>query len=115
MASRARLEWNGDDIIARVVEAARQAIDETLDEADAEASAAHWWRNRTGNLELKIVTEHARRVGSRVTGRFGTTTMKKGRRTGFYGLFLEYKTPFLRPAADRTFPTLAAKIRRRLS
>lgn len=114
MTSHARLDWNGDDLIARVAEAAREAIDETLAEADADASASHWWVNRTGNLESEIVTEDARVEGTRVAGRFGTTTMRRGRRTGWYGLFHEYTTPFLRPAADRTFPTLAAKIARRL-
>lgn len=114
MTSRARLEWNGDNLLERVAEAARKSINETLTEADADASASHWWLNRTGNLEENIVTEDARVEGSRVIGRFGTTTMRRGRRTGWYGLFLEYQTPFLRPAADRVFPTLAAKIARRL-
>lgn len=114
MPNRARLDWNGDQLAARVREAARAAIDDTLREADADASMSHWWRNRTGNLELNIVTEDAEIAGDRVTGRFGTTRSKKGERTGFYGLFLEYQTPFLRPAADRAFPTLAAKIKARL-
>lgn len=114
MTSRARLDWNGDKLIERVAEAARASIDETLAEADTDASASHWWLNRTSNLELNIVTEDAKVEGLRVSGRFGTTTMRRGRRTGWYGLFLEYKTPFLRPAADRVFPTLAAKIARRL-
>lgn len=114
MPSRARLDWNGDKLVEQLAEAARAAIDETLDEADADASASHWWVNRTGNLEENIVTEAATVEGTRVIGRFGTTMQKRGRRTGFYGLFLEYDTPFLRPAADRTFPTLASKIARRM-
>lgn len=114
MASKARLEWNGDKIIERVAEAARLAIDDTTEAADVDASASHWWKNRTGNLELNIVTQNARIVGSRVIGAFGYTTMKRGKRTGWYGLFHEYKQPTLRPAADRVFPTLAARIRRRL-
>jgi hypothetical protein len=116
MPSRVKFDWNGDTIVQRVAEAARMAIDETLDEADADASSSHWWRNRTGNLEVNIVTERARRFGYHIRGRFGTTySGVKGHRSGFYGLFLEYRTPFLRPAADRAFPTLAAKIRRRLT
>lgn len=115
MASKTQLEWNGDELVGRLAAAARVAIDETLKEADTEASASHWWRNRTGNLELNIVTEPAKIIGARVVGRFGTTRSQKGKRTGFYGLFLEYKTPFLRPAADITFPRLGDKIRRRLA
>lgn len=114
MPSRARLEWNGDRLVEQLAEAARASIDETLGEADADASATHWWRNRTGNLEMNIVTEAAKVEGVRVLGRFGYTTMKRGARTGWYGLFHEYKLPTLRPAADRTFPTLASKIARRL-
>jgi len=114
MANRATLVWNGPAVLARVAEAARVSIDETLQAADADASASHWWQNRTGNLESDIVTEDAKIVGPIVSGRFGTTHGGKGVRSGFYGLFLEYRTPFLRPAADRNFPKLAAKIRARL-
>ena len=115
MASSARLDWNGEDLLFRVAEAARVSIDEVTAEADADASASHSWVDRTDQLEEEIVTEDAHMVGSRVVGRFGTT-----RRRGFYGLFHEEGTthefarPFLRPAADRTFPTLAEKIRRKL-
>ena len=110
-----RLEWNGAELLTRVTEAARVSIDETLREADADASSSHFWVNRTGNLQGQIVTEAAKVEGFRVSGRFGTTE-----RRGFYGLFheegtmREHATPFLRPAGDRTFPTLAAKIRARL-
>ena len=117
MASRAKMDWNGDRLSQKVAQASRLAIDETLREADADATASHWWKNRTGNLEIQIVTERAHRIpGNRIAGRFGTTYFggKKGKRSGFYGLFLEYRRPFLRPAADRTFPRLADKIRRRL-
>lgn len=115
MASRARLEWHGARLRSEVVEASRAAINETLKEADADASSSHSWMNRTDQLEEEIVVEKATIVGDKVVGRFGTT-----RRRGFYGLFHELGTmheiarPFLRPAADRTFPTLAEKIRRRL-
>lgn len=118
MASRARLEWHGEELVAKLAKAARGAIDETLDEADADASNTHWWLNRTGNLELNIVVERAKIRVSRgyttVRGGFGYTTMKRGKRTGWYGLFHEYKNPTIRLSADRTFPTLAARIRRRL-
>lgn len=118
MTSKARLDWRGEELVAKVAKATRGAIDETLDEADADASNSHWWLNRSGNLELNIVTERAQilvsRGYTRVRGSFGYTTMKRGKRTGWYGLFHEYRLPTLRPAADRTFPTLAARIRRRL-
>lgn len=108
MASRAKLDWNGDRFRERVRIAAEAAVNETVDDAADDARTSHWWRNRTGQLESELVVEHTHGAES-PTAKFGTT-----RRRGFYGLFLEYKTPFLRPAADRHFSTLAEKIRRRL-
>lgn len=105
----ARLTWRGPEVLAAVREATREAIDETTEEAAKDAAASHWWRNRSGLLEANIEHEPADRFGRTVRGRFGTT-----RRQGFYGLFLERRTPFLRPAADRNFPRLAQRIRGRL-
>lgn len=115
MPSGARLTWNGERIVERLRLAARGAVDETVDEAADDARSSHVWLNRTMQLEDEIVSEHASRDERNPTGRFGTTS-----RRGFYGLFHEEGTvhefarPFLRPAADRTFWTLAGKIRRRL-
>jgi hypothetical protein len=105
-----RLRWNGDRVLRNVQDAVAHAIDETTEDAARAASASRWWRSRTGNLESQIEHEPAKRRGSKIRGRFGTT-----RSRGFYGLYLERRTPFLRPAADRVFPTLAGRIRRRLS
>lgn len=116
MASRARLNWNGDKVTANLAEAARVAINETTQATDDDATSSHWWSNRTGYLERKILTEPARFEGNRVIGRVGATNSgQKGVRSAFYGLFLELKLPWLRPAGDRQFPTLAARIRRRLA
>lgn len=106
------LTWNGDKVRRRVNLAAKDAIDETLEQAAKDAQGNHWWANRSGSLEGNIVVEPAT-VDARgqVSGRFGTSL----RRAGFYGLFLERKTPFLRPAADREFPHLGRRIRVRLS
>jgi hypothetical protein len=115
VASRVRLDWNGDAILAEVAEAARAAIDETTQAVDDDATTSHWWRNRSGYLQRKIVTEDAVINGHRVRGSVGATySGTKGVRSAFYGLFLEYKLPWLRPAADRNFHTLADRIRRRL-
>lgn len=109
------LDWNGGQLLERVAEAARSAVDDVLEDADRAASVSHVWVNRTGQLEEEIVSEAAIVEGHTVHGRFGTTE-----RRGFYGWFHEIGTvneiarPFLRPAADATFPTLAGKIARRL-
>jgi hypothetical protein len=117
MASRVEFDWRGDEIIAAVEHAAIAAVNEVVDEAADDARSSHTWLNRTGQLEEEIVAEHDVVLGDgNPLARFGTT-----RRRGFYGLFHELGTvnefarPFLRPAADRAFPTLAAKIRRRLN
>lgn len=101
--------WHGDEIAARIERATRAAIDETTAEAAEDAKGSHWWQVGHGQLGGEIKSEPAERVGREVVGKFGTT-----QRRGFYGLFLERRTPFLRPAADRAFPELRKRIRRRL-
>lgn len=102
--------WRGDEISTRVLAACKEAVDETTTEAATEAEKEHWWVNRTDQLEQETISEPATVIGlSTVSGKFGTT-----QRRGFYGLFLEYKRPFLRPIADRVFPTLEDRIREKL-
>lgn len=103
------VEWNGDEIIARVQTACVEAVNETTAAAVELAKQEHWWTPETGHLEENTVSEPAVAEGSVVSGKFGTT-----RRKGFYGLFLEYKEPFLRPVADQVFPTLAERVRDKL-
>lgn len=100
-------EWYGNEIKAAVLAASIAAVDETTQAAADEAEQDHWWRNRTDQLEEETIMEPARPDGRGVVGRFGTT-----RKRGFYGLFLELQRPFLRPVADRIFPTLAANLRK---
>lgn len=103
--------WRGPQVAARVEAATKQAIDAITERAAEDAQANHWWQNRTGELESNIIAEPAeRRADGRVVGRFGTSL----RREGFYGLFLERRQPFLRPAADRNFPALPLEIRARM-
>jgi len=115
MPSRARLDWRADAVIRRMHAAAAASVNDTVDAARDDAAASHVWLSRTGQLEEEIVSEHADPADPNPTARFGTT-----RRRGFYGLFHEEGTthefarPFLRPAADLAFPTLAGRIRRRL-
>lgn len=114
MASRVRFEWNGDDLTQRLFDATVAAVDDTIDESALDASQAHEWHNRTGYLERHVITEAAHVEGDRIVGRFGATySGQKGVRSGFYALFLEYKHPWLRPAADRHFPNITGRIARR--
>jgi hypothetical protein len=116
MPSRANLDWRGDAFIKRVRAAATAAVNDTVDAAADDARGSHEWVTRRGQLEEEIVAEHATAAEPNPTGRFGTT-----QRRGFYGYFHELGTvhefarPFLRPAGARNFPTLAERIRRRLT
>lgn len=102
------VEWLGKEIELRLIEKTIAAADATLDAATQEAKANHWWSNRTGGLEANTFFAPAKLDGLRVKGRFGSGM----RAEGFYGLFLERRTPWLRPAADRTFPAFAATLAR---
>jgi hypothetical protein len=102
-------KWYGDQIVQKVQRASQAGIDDVLAESVADAEANHWWQSRSGTLEANTMREPAERVGRVVRGSFGVSA-----RQAFYGLFLERRMPFLRPAADRTFPRLASAIRNRL-
>jgi len=101
------VDWRGQQIVDRLLEAAREAIDEIMGEDVQQAASAA--PHRTGRLAEEIVSEPAVIDGGKVRGKFGST-----QRRGFYGLFLERQRPFLRPAADVLFPTLARRIKERL-
>lgn len=115
--SRATLDWFGDQLVAKVEADCRAAVNDTVDAARDDAKATHTWkpdpRTRT-DLETQIVSEHCDPADANPTGSFGYT-----RRRGFYGLFHEESTvhehmyPALRPAADRHFPTLLARLEER--
>jgi hypothetical protein len=101
--------WYGSEIASRVLAASLDAIDEVTADAAAEAKQQHSWEDRAGRLERETISEAASVTREGAAGRFGTTE-----RMGFYGLFLEYKHPFLRPVADRVFPTLPQRLREKL-
>lgn len=103
------LTWHGDEVLGAVRRAEFLAVNETTRAAAAEAERDHWWENQSDRLEQNTISEPARFDGLAVAGRFGTT-----RRGGFYGLILEYKRPFLRPVADRIFPSLHERLRKYL-
>jgi hypothetical protein len=105
-----KLDWKGDDLKRKLDRIVPEAIDETTQEAAEHAQRSHWWQKRRARgLESEIVTQSARRIGGVWTGAFGATAG-----AGFYGLFLERKSPFLRPAADATFHNVITRIRRHL-
>lgn len=102
--------WHGDEITLNTIAATAEAINDTTEAAVSAAKQSHWWKNQGHHLENQITSSPAE-VGQQgqIVGKFGTT-----RRRGFYGLFLERKHMFLRPAADATFPSLPSRIRARI-
>jgi hypothetical protein len=103
-----RLAWHGPAVLARVDAATKAAIDVVTEAAADDAGRSPMWVSHRRGYEDAIASEPARRRGSKIVGRFGLTR-RRGKRFDF---FIERGTPFLRPAADRTFPLLASLIKR---
>jgi hypothetical protein len=102
------VHWLGSLIGEEAIAACVAAIDETTKAAAEDARKTHWWGNRSGSLERNTFNEPAVLTPEgTVRGRFGSSM----RMEGFYGLFLERKTPWLRPAADRHFKNLKHALR----
>lgn len=112
--------WQGDEVIDKITQATKEAIDETTKAAAEEAkgsrldlpphsAAGHPWYGVTARVENEVSSEPAKVEGSQVVGRFGAT-----KKRGDYGLMLERLNPYLRPVADREFPGLAKRIADRL-
>lgn len=100
--------WRGAEISAAMRERTRVAIDETLELTAQEIVKGRWWEShRASGLVSEVKVEEARIRGPIVSGKVGTT-----KRRGFYGLFLEREKPFIRPAGDKVFPTLALRLRK---
>jgi hypothetical protein len=105
------LKWRGDEVKAKVAQAAQAAVSQTVE--DAAATAAGAWPRLTGESAESIgVTSAAQRNGSRVSARWGSPLLKVllnevGVR-GRPGLHL------LRRSGDATYGHLAGRIRGRL-
>lgn len=108
------LRWRGNQVTRRLRQAQRDAVDATMADAVIHAKRNHPWRNRTGTAEGSIqIAEPAREAAGGVVGVWGSLDVR-------YFRWLEMGTarmapkPSLRPAADATYGTLAARIRRRM-
>lgn len=133
--TRKSLVWRGDAITERMRQAQIAGVNATMGACVLEAKGSHAWQNRTGVLEGAIdIADYATVAGSGVEGAWGV-------RDVIYGLIHELggwihakhakalafqvpdgswrmvkavfipARPYLRPAADKLYPTLAGRIR----
>lgn len=91
-----------------VAAAAKEAKDTRMD-LPAHSAAGHPWYGVSPRVESAVDSTEAKADGQTVSASFGAT-----KRRGDYGLMLERMNPYLRPAADKTFPTFAGRIREHL-
>lgn len=134
MASQS-LTWNGAAITERMRAAQKLGVNATMSRCVVHAKSNHSWKNRTGVLEGSIdIADFAAVRGLGVEGRWGskdvvyarihelggTITAKNGQALKIPmpdGSFRFVKSvtirprPYLRPAGDAIYPTLAANIK----
>lgn len=129
------LEWLGPAVTKRLARAQIQGVNATLAAAVNHAKRNHDWQNRTGTLEGSIgVQDFARAEGRGVRGNWGSRDARYALIHELGGVIVPKKAkalvfeiggevvrvmkvviparPYLRPAADATYPGLAGRIRR---
>lgn len=110
----AKINWRGTEIADKVAAAAALAVDQTTANATNHAKQNHPWKNVTGTLEGSLQMRPAIKEGDHLVGQWGSFAVN-------YAIYLELGTrymhpyPYLRPAADATYPDLARRIRENLA
>ena len=131
------LEWDGDQVKAKMRRAQAEGINSTMAGSAVHAKRNHAWRNQTGTLEGSLdVVEFATPDGKgQISGVWGSRDVRYARIQELGGtirpvnakaLFIPDAAggiaavvqevtiparPYLRPAADAVYPTLAKRIR----
>jgi hypothetical protein len=130
------LTWNGDAVSKRWKDAQVAAVNATMGAAVQHAKRNHPWRNRTGLLEGSInVLGYAMPTATGVEGHWGVNDAVQARMLEVGGVITAKNAealaiplpgggvvfrrsvvipayPYLRPAGDATYPTLANRIRK---
>jgi len=134
MASES-LRWNGAALTRRMREAQIRGVNATMSQAVLHARRNHTWQNRQGRLEASInIASPARADGNGVVGTWGSREVRYALIHELGGVIVPVRAqalkfqlpdgsfrivksvripprPYLRPAADATYPRLAANIR----
>lgn len=111
-----KFEEVGEKVIAAATEAATETVTAAAEEAKGSrlnlpphSAAGHPWYGVTARVEDEVTSTEGRVEDGVVRAEFGAT-----KRRGDYALMLERMQPYLRPVADRVFPTFADRIREKL-
>ncbi|MEL6738965.1 MAG: phage morphogenesis protein [Pseudomonadota bacterium] len=129
------LKWNGDAITGNMRQAQVLGVNKTMGDCVKHAKANHPWKNQSGILEGSInIVDFAARQGNGVEGRWGSQDVRyalihelggvivpvkavalaipqPGGGVRFVKRVVIPKRPYLRPAADATYPELPANIK----
>lgn len=115
------VEWNGDELIARLDIRSRDAVSEIADRTADFMRANHPWENYTGAEELSIFSDGPHEAGDTVWAQAGALMQPWGFRGSpqlrLPAMYLEFGThkmdarPFIRPAAAAVFPEVFALLR----
>jgi len=130
------LKWNGAALTETMRKAQKLGVNATMSACVVHAKANHSWKNRTGVLEGSIgIAKFATEVKGGVEGTWGSKDVvyaliherggiivpKKAKALAipqpdgsvrFVKKVVIPKRPYLRPAADAIYPTLAGNIRK---
>lgn len=133
---KSSVTWNGDAVKAGMRSAQIAAVNATMGAAVNHAKRNHPWKNRTGLLEGGItIVDPAISIQTGVEGTWGVTDAVQARILELGGIIVATKAaalaiplpgggvvfrksvripamPYLRPAADATYPQLPTRIRR---
>lgn len=129
------LNWKGDALTAKMRKAQILGVNSTMSKCVQHAKANHSWKNQTGILEGSLdIVDYAAVKGAGVEGRWGSQDVKYALIHELGGVIVPKKAkalaipqpdgsvrfvksvtiparPYLRPAADALYPTLAAAVR----
>lgn len=135
MAGPNSLDWKGGALLERLRKAQVYGVNKTMEDCVVEAKESHPWQTRSGVLEGSIgIAENAHEKGGGVTGVWGSKANKYALIQELGGTitpkaakalkipqpdgslrFAKSVTlpprPYLRPAADKHYPSLAGHIK----
>lgn len=139
MAGKSKsLKWFGKAVTAEMEQAQIVGVNQTMAASAVEAKQSHTWQNRSGTLEGSIdIAEYARPETGGVRGTWGARDVVYARIHELGGVIKPKRAkalaipdpkkaggvilvksvtiprrPYLRPAADKEYPKLAARIKR---